>query len=72
MIKLVHRPVNALQAERRNDLRRYLQSLVNLFFLFLGPCAKHEVNLRAACKLIAYAETHTRVRVCSYYGLYIA
>ena len=36
IIKLVHRPVDALQAERRNDLGGHFKALVNLFFLLIG------------------------------------
>lgn len=61
----IHSPVDALQAERRNNLRGYFETLIDLGFLLVCPLAQHEIDLCATSELIPYAETYTRVRVRS-------
>ena len=41
----------------------HFEALVDLFFLFVGPFAEDEIDLRPPGVLIADPETYTRVRV---------
>ena len=69
MIKQVHCSVNALQTEGRDNFRRHLESLVNLFLLLVCQFAEHEVDLRSARVRVSYTKSHACVRVSTQDGL---
>ena len=64
-IKLVHRSVDTLETEGRDNLRGHFETLIDGLFLLFGPFAEDEIDLRAAGIFIADTESYACVRVRS-------
>ena len=69
LIILIHRPVNALQAERRDNFGNAVKTLIEDLLFVVRPTAQDEVNLCAACELVADTEAYTAVVGCTEYLL---
>lgn len=65
IVELIHRAVDALQAEGRDDLGSHFQPLVNLFLLLIGPFSQDKIDLCATSVLVSDAEPYACVRVRS-------